>query len=350
MAYLVVFSILLGCAAYEAGNILGAVAGASLLLHLPNQLLTFFLGSACIALLWFTSTKKIALLLGVIVGVMGICFLSAAVIKQPPLGKLISGLSIPKLPDGSEFLVIGLIGTTVVPYNLFLGSGLAHGQNLKEMRISLSTAIVLGGIISMGILVTGNALTGHFSYEALAQSMADELGSWTSTFFGLGLCAAGFSSALTAPLAASITARSMLGLHHPGKWHPGGARFRIVWLGILLTGMIFGLLDIQPIPAIILAQALNGIILPFVSVFLWLAINDARLLDDVHINTAFANIAMGIIVFVTLILGLTSIFKAMANLLSSPFIVRHIIIWSAFITGGLIYWPIIKKIRAYRQK
>lgn len=350
LAYLVLITIVLGCAAYEAGNILGAVAGAALLMDIPTPLLTLIIGSGCIVLMWFASAKQIANLLGVVVAVMGLCFLTTAILIQPSLSDLFSGLAVPSMPGGSELLVIGLIGTTIVPYNLFLGSGLAHTQNLKEMRISLTSAIILGGVVSMAVLVVGSSVQGEFTYEALSQTMAVELGGWASTFFGIGLCAAGFSSALTAPLAASLTAESILGNKDPQQWNSKSFRFRAVWLLVLITGIIFGVLQVQPIPAIILAQAFNGIILPFIAIFLWLMVNNAGLLNHSQINTPFGNICMGIVVFVTLILGLTNIARALTRLFAIELVDQNIITIGSIAVAALIYWPVIKTIRIYRKK
>lgn len=350
LSYLVLTAILLGCAAYEAGNILGAVAGASLLLDISTPVLTLLIGGSCIILMWFASTQQIAKILGAVVAIMGICFLTTAILKQPPLPDLVSGLTIPSMPRGSELLVIGLIGTTVVPYNLFLGSGLVHTQNLKEMRISLTSALVLGGIVSMGVLVAGSYIAGSFSYEALAQTMSAELGSWASAFFGIGLCAAGFSSALTAPLAAALTARSIRGYQSPKQWGDQSMRFRGIWLLVLAIGIIFGVLQLQPIPAIILAQAFNGFVLPFVAVFLWLMVNDAQLLDESQINSTLANIGMGIVVFITLVLGLTNLAKAITRLWEISLVNQRVIFIGALLVAALLYWPVIKTICIYRKK
>ncbi len=316
-SYLVLISIVLGCAAYEAGNILGSVEGARLIVDTSTVTLTLAIGLAAFLLLWFGSTKMIAQLLGIIVAVMGICFVSTAVIMQPPIGELLSSMFVPRLPTGAEILVIGLVGTTVVPYNLFLGSGLRHTQNIKEMRFSLSTAVILGGVVSMAVLVAGTSVAGEFTYEALAGRLGATLGSWASAFFGIGLCAAGLSSALTAPLAAALTARGMLGNPTEAAWSDKGRYMRMVWGGVLLTGIIFGVLQVQPIPAIILAQALNGLILPFVAVFLLLVMNDTSLLGESTINTKFYNMLMGIIVLCTVVIGLTNVYKAIMKVLDS---------------------------------
>ena len=137
-------------------------------------------------------------------------------------------------------------------------------------------AIVLGGLISMGVLVVGTAVTGSFGYAALSGALSNELGDWASGFFALGLFAAGLSSAITAPLAAAVTARGLFARERSaskteasagGAWHERSPRYRSVWLGVLAVGVLFGLADVRPIPAIIAAQALNGVLLPFVAVF-----------------------------------------------------------------------------------
>lgn len=347
--YLVLASILLGCAAYEAGNILGGVAGASLIMNIPGVILTLCIGAVAFLLLWFGSTRIIAQTLGVIVAVMGICFLSTAIIMEPSMGMIFSSAFTPVLPSGSELLVIGLIGTTVVPYNLFLGSGIKHTQNIKEMRFSLSLAVILGGLVSMAVLVVGTSISGSFTYEALAGSLGDTLGNWAATFFGIGLCAAGLSSALTAPLAAALTARGFLEKKEDSGWEDRGKKMRTVWGLVLLTGVIFGVLQVQPIPAIILAQALNGIILPFITIFLLLVMNDASLLDKSSINSIYYNFLMGIFVFATLVIGLTNLAKALNNISELPLLNETYILYISIAIAAVIAIPVGKKIRAYRS-
>ena len=348
--YLVLISILLGCAAYEAGNILGGVAGASLISEISTITLTLLIGGLAFLLLWFGSTKVIAQTLGVIVAIMGICFVTTAIIMKPSLASIFSSAFIPRLPTGSEILIIGLIGTTVVPYNLFLGSGIKHAQNLKEMRFSLSLAIILGGIVSMAVLIVGTSIAGKFTYEALGNSLGNMLGSWASMFFGVGLFAAGISSALTAPLAAALTARGFLGSDSDTGWQDRGKYMRVVWGSVLIVGVTFGVLQVQPIPAIILAQALNGIILPFITIFLLLVMNDASLLDHSSINSNYYNILMGIIVFTTLVIGLTNLAKALNNISEVALVNEEYIIYASIVVAILIAWPVVGKIRHYRKR
>jgi manganese transport protein len=306
---MVLGAIVLGNAAYEAGNILGAVSGLSLWARVPAPLLTLAIGATAAAVLWLGTPRRVAQLLSVTVAFMGTAFLITAFLLRPPLEELLGGSLVPSLPPASGLLVLGLVGTTVVPYNLFLGSGIAAGQSLRELRFGLGVAVLLGGLISMGILVVGAAVEGPFSFEALAATLAQRFGGAGGALFAWGLFAAGLSSAITAPLAAAITARS---LFHggAGRWEVDSWRYRGVWLGVLLVGVAFGLAGVRPIPAIILAQALNGVLLPFAAVFLLLVVNDRVLMGERGLNGPVSNTAMALVVLVTLVLGVTNVLRA----------------------------------------
>ena len=86
--------------------------------------------------------------------------------------------------------------------------------------------------------------------------------------FAIGLFAAGFTSSITAPLAAAITLKSVGSASQ--DWSEKSLRYRLGWGVVLLTGLIFGVTGVKPVPVIILAQAANGLILPVVSIFLWI--------------------------------------------------------------------------------
>ncbi len=241
---------------------------------------------------------------------MGVAFLVTAVRLAPDARALLAGLLVPRIPSGSTVLVLGLVGTTVVPYNLFLGSALARGSRLGEMRWGLVLAVGGGGLISLGVLVVGTALGGGLAYERLGAVLGERLGSGAEWSLAVGLFAAGFSSAITAPLAAAIAVRTLVGGAEGPQWSERSSRFRAVWLGVLLFGVGFGVAGVQPIPVIILAQAFNGLLLPLVAAFLWLTMNDRRLLGDHGVNTFVQNLLMGVIVVACLALGLRGLAAA----------------------------------------
>jgi len=311
---LILGAIVFGCAAYQVGNILGGVAGATLGTALGTKTLTWLIGLLTALLLAFAPTRWIVRALSMLVAVMGLVFLFTAWSLRPELSGLLRGAIVPTTPPQSGLLVLGLVGTTVVPYNLFMGSGLARGQRLGQLRFGLGVAIGLGGLISMAIVVVGSAVSGPFSFAALADVLAARLGSWAYGLFAGGLFAAGLSSAITAPLAAAMTARSLFASGTDDEnWSDRAWRYRCVWAGVLATGVLFGTIGIQPIPAIVLAQALNGILLPLVAQFLLLAVNDRRLMGEAGLNRAPANVAMAFVVATTFVLGLSNLARAVSR-------------------------------------
>lgn len=348
--FLVLGAVVLGCAAYEAGNILGSVEGASLGTGLSRQTLTIVIGLISGLLLYFGTIKIVARFLGVIVAFMGIAFLVTAFLLKPHLGTLIKGTFLPGLPEGSGLLVLGLIGTTVVPYNLFLGSGIAAGQKLGELRFGLSIAVLLGGFISMGVLIVGTSIQGTFNFPSLAEALSTQLGDWAGLFFTLGLFAAGFSSAVTAPLAAAITARSLFESEKGDRWNEHSWRYRSVWLGILFTGIFFRMTGVRPIPAIILAQVLNGVMLPFVAVFLFLVVNDRDLMGAERINRLLPNILMGLVVAVTVILGVSNVTRAITSALRLPLLNERWLLIISILVTVILTIPMIWIIRSRRSK
>jgi Mn2+/Fe2+ NRAMP family transporter len=243
---------------------------------------------------------------------MGVAFLMTAFRLGPDPADLLQGLLVPSIPVGGTVLVLGLVGTTVVPYNLFLGSALARDCDLSEMRWGLGVAVIGGGVISLGVLVVGSALGGGLEYERLAMVLGDRLGRGAEASLAVGLFAAGFTSAVTAPLAAALTARSILGDKDDPRWKATSLRFRGVWLGVLLVGMAFGMADLKPIPVIILAQAFNGLILPLMAVFLWVAVTDRDLLGD-GVNSRLQNVVMCVVVAVCIVLGLRGLWAAIRS-------------------------------------
>ncbi len=309
---LVLGAIVLGAAAYEMGNLLGAVAGFQLIFNFPPYILVLLIGAAAAILLNIPSLKIISTIMGMVVVLMGIGFLVTAVLVQPSFSDILKNAIIPKIPDSPQagILVLGLIGTTIVPYNLFLGSGISNkNQSVPEMRFGLVIAIVLGGIFSMAVLIVGTSVLNEFSFQELSIALQQKIGISGKYLLGFGLFAAGFTSSVTAPLAAAITLKSLFGNKNPEKWKPNTINFKLGWMVVLVFGIAFSLGNVKPIPAIILAQALNGFLLPFVSIFLFIVINNKEITKN-QTNKLSLNILLIFVIFITLLLGLNNAIKA----------------------------------------
>jgi manganese transport protein len=265
--------IAVGNAAFEAGNLAGGALGAEAIFGFPGRAAALVLAVAAFGLLWTGRYRVVERALVGLVALMAVTFLSTAVMLAPAPSELLGGLLVPRLPSGRGLLlVVALIGTTVVPYNLFLhatavGVRWSGPEELPAARRDAAFSIVLGGIVSMAIVVTaaGGARGAPIGNAAdMAVQLEPLLGGWARAFFGAGLLAAGLSSAVTAPLAAAYAAAGTLG------WAPSirTGRPRAIWIGVLGIGAVFAAAGFRPVPLILFAQVANGLLLPAVALFL----------------------------------------------------------------------------------
>ena len=191
--WLVGGSVVLGCAAYEAGNILGGTAGLLLLFDGNGKIYTILLSLVAAAILWSGKGKWISIIMTILVGMMGIAFFALALYGDFSFSELMVSSVVPSLPVGSELLTLGLVGTTIVPYNLFLGSGISKGQTIPLMRIGLSISVLIGGLITAWILMAGTLVGSFSSFSELASEFQNKIGIMGTLALGIGLFAAGFS-------------------------------------------------------------------------------------------------------------------------------------------------------------
>ena len=309
LQWLVGGSVILGCAAYEAGNILGAVAGLNLLTGAPGWLLTILVTVASAFILWLRGKDWLSNLMMLLVVIMGVAFAALAFSQEFSIAELAVSTFTPTIPTGSEIVVLGLIGTTIVPYNIFIGAGISKGQTIPLMRLGLVISVAIGGAITAAILIAGISIDGFTSFGELAEAMRAQVGTWGMYALGLGLFAAGFSSAITSPFASSLIATTVFGL--TSQW-----KIRLVWAIVLLTGFAFGISGVKPIPVILAVQALNGLILPLITMYLIIIVNDRDIVPREKAHGSRYNIILMIILFAVVMIGLSNIDKSISATLS----------------------------------
>lgn len=304
---LVLAAVVIGNAAYQAGNIGGAVLGVEAVVA-PSAWWSLVLGAVAFALLFIGRYRILQGILLALVLFMSLSFLATAVILRPDLTAVAAGLVPRRVDSASVLTVVGLIGTTVVPYNLFLHAASVREKwgpdsELGDVRRETVFAILVGGVISLAIVTVAAAAFWQTGVEIesaadMATQLEPLLGRWARTLMGLGLFAAGISSAVTAPLAAALAARELFAW--PRDLHD--VRFRLVWIGVLATGVVFASLGITPVALIRFAQAANGVLLPLVAVFLLTVLNRAAVMGE-HRNRRRHNLLGWTIVAVTLLLA-----------------------------------------------
>jgi Mn2+/Fe2+ NRAMP family transporter len=314
---LVISAIVIGNAAYESGNLAGAIMGFE---DSPEifgiNLLLILIGITAFILLFLGKYKYIERFLVLLVSVMGVVFILAAILLEPSISEIIKGLFIPVIPEKAGLMVVGLIGTTVVPYNLFLHASASkakwnNGDSLSLSRLDTVLSVSLGGLITMAIMVTAAVAFEGNTQEidgigALGEQLKPILGDWSTQFIAFGFLAAGFSSSITAPLAAAYATSEIL------DWKGGldNKKFKLVWIFVLFSGIVIASLGFRPTALILFAQVANGLLLPILAVYLLWIVNDRALMGK-HVNSKLINIIGVVVIVVTLVLGLKSIFTAL---------------------------------------
>ncbi|MFO7827170.1 MAG: Nramp family divalent metal transporter [Bacteroidales bacterium] len=325
---LVISAIAIGNAAYETGNILGGALGLETITGISvislSHSFSINIWGPVIGLFAFTimilgSYKSLERILVSLVVLMSIAFISTTIVIAPDISKILNGVFVPSLPKGSALTLAGLIGTTVVPYNLFLHASAVQERwkdqsGIKEARTDIFISIVLGGIISMSIVITSAAaFLGSGTEINNAGDMAIQLqpllGNWAKVLMAFGLFAAGVSSAVTAPLAAAYATAGILGWEKNLK----DKKFKAVWMFILMVGIIFSAFGLKPVEAILFAQVTNGILLPVIAVYLLWVMNSKKILGDFR-NNYWSNIIGGIVVLIAIGLGIRSILSVLGIL------------------------------------
>jgi manganese transport protein len=214
---LIVSAIGIGNAAYESGNLTGAAIGLDAFWEIGTGTWAFILGALAIALLWTGSYSWIESVLVYLVFIMAGVFFVTLVVAKPDISLMFSQLLQPRLAADSITTILALIGTTIVPYNLFLHASLVaksspntdkttsenpNPENLstikknsdksdaiKACRKQSATAISMGGLITLVVMAT--AMMAFFNQAAtmdagnMGEQLKPVLGDKAQWFFAL---------------------------------------------------------------------------------------------------------------------------------------------------------------------
>ncbi|KJS25219.1 MAG: manganese transporter [Hyphomonadaceae bacterium BRH_c29] len=315
---LVLAALALGNAAYEAGNLSGGALGAGAAFGLPaasQRFVVWGLAALAAVVLLIGRYKVLERLLVGLVILMSLAFAGSLLLVRPDLSALIGGLR-PNLPEGSLLTAIALIGTTIVPYNLFLHAASVRekwpeggAEALRAASADTRVSIGLGGLISILILSTAAASlfgSGMMIQNAgdMAASLEPAYGPAARLMVGTGLFAAGLSSAVTAPIATAYAVCEVTGRAKQGKI------FRGIALAVLAIGTIVASLGIKPVSLILIAQVANGFLLPIIAVFLIVTMNRRSILGD-NVNGLWSNVLGGAVVIIAAGFGVRLIMRAL---------------------------------------
>ncbi|WP_298741739.1 NRAMP family divalent metal transporter [uncultured Chitinophaga sp.] len=279
MGYLLAALIALGGLAFNIGNIAGCGLGLEVLSGMDTTYGALISCGVALFIFWMREAGKamdqFARWLGIL---MVLLTLYVAISSRPPLTLALSQSIWPNMIDAKT--IVTLVGGTVGGYISFAGAhrlldaGISGPLQVKYVNKSAVSGIIITGIMRsvlflavLGVVMQGAALQGNNPPAAVFRFAAGEIG---YRFFGVVM----WSAAITSVVGAAYTSVSFIKTRHPfvalhERW--------FISLFIICSTLIFIAVG-QPIRLLIIAGALNGLILPVALIIILVAATRKKLM------------------------------------------------------------------------
>src|SRR5450755_2336928 len=213
------------------------------------------------------------------------------------------------------FMVIGLVGTTIAPWmQFYLQSSIVEKGVTKRgynaSRLDVVTGCIFTDIVAWFIIVACAATLWMHGYRDIksaadaAQALRPLAGDYTYILFAVGLFNASLFAASILPLSTAYTVCEGLGFESGvGKKFGEAPAFYWLYTLLILAGGAVVLIPGLPLVKIaVLSQVVNGVVLPFVLVFMLLLINKKELMGE-YVNTPLFNLIAWVTTVVMVVLS-----------------------------------------------
>ncbi|MEW6721495.1 MAG: Nramp family divalent metal transporter [Thermodesulfobacteriota bacterium] len=255
----------------------------------------------------------------------------AAYLASPDWGAVGRSVLVPapRLDGTYLTLLIGIVGTTIAPWMQFYMQSAVVEKNVQVEHYGLTRIDVIFGcfvtaVVALSIIVACGATlsaqgTRIEDAKDAAVALAPLAGTYASWLFAFGLANASLFAASILPLATAYCVCEGMG------WESGvdkdfrtAPQFFWLYTGLIVVGGALVLYPRAPLILIMyLSQVVNGILLPFVLIFMLRLINDAELMGE-HVNSrAFNGIAWtttGVMIVLTALLVAVTVFPGLPAL------------------------------------
>jgi Mn2+/Fe2+ NRAMP family transporter len=254
-------------------------------------------------------------------------------LAHPHASQMARGFALPQLPGASGqlatvmLLVIGIVGTTVAPWQLFFQQSFVIDKRITPRFIRYEKAdlwigiviVVVGAAAVMGATSAAFAGTkgvGHFNDAAgLAQGLQAYAGRTAGVLFAVALLDASVIGAFAVSLSTAYAIGDVLGLRHSLHRGVRGARgFYAVYAGLIALAAVIVLIPGSPLGLLTEGvQALAGVLLPSATVFLLLLCNDREVLGpwvNRRATNVFTSAVVAVLVALSVILTASMLFPA----------------------------------------
>ena len=318
LGYLVAFMVVLGGLVFNIGNVGGGALGFNTLLGIPTEIGYVLAGLAAILVFISKNAKGVMDTLTKVLGAIMIAVIFVVIIMvKPPMGTAIKNTFVPDA--GVQALVpaiITLLGGTVGGYITFAGAhrlidaGITGEKNLKEINKSSVMGIGIATVVRiflflavLGVVVKGVALDAANPAADAFKQGAGQLG---YRFAGLVLLCA----AITSIIGAAYTSVSFLKTFHPAiekneNW---------VIIGFIAVSTLVMLLLGSPATLLVVAGALNGLILPITLGICLIASRKKSIMGENYHHPTWLFVLGIIVVIISAYLGITTFVSNLGSL------------------------------------
>jgi NRAMP (natural resistance-associated macrophage protein)-like metal ion transporter len=219
------------------------------------------------------------------------------VMVHPEPGQMVHDFLVPQMPKDSKLsdvmlLIIGIVGTTVAPWQLFFQQSYVIDKRITPRFIKYQKAdlwigivmVVIGGVAMMAFAAqtfVGQAEFGNFTDAlGMANGLEKYYGRVPGVFFAIALIDASIIGALAVSLSTAYAIGDTLAVKHSLHRKPGDAKaFYAVYVGLIIVAAALVLTPGTPLGLLTnLVQTLAGVLLPSATVFLLLLCNDKAVL------------------------------------------------------------------------
>jgi len=213
---------------------------------------------------------------------------------KPDWAEIGTALVVPRLhADGAYVgMLIGMVGTTIAPWMQFYLQAAVVEKGIKPEQYGLSRLDVIAGCVVTDVvafaIVVACAATLHVANVNVetagqaAQALAPLAGKYASWLFAFGLFNASFFAAAILPLSTAYFVCEAFGWESGVDRKYGEARqFYWLYTSILVIGALVVLWPRLPlVPIMLVSQILNGMLLPFILIFMLVLINKRKLMGE----------------------------------------------------------------------
>lgn len=254
-------------------------------------------------------------------------------LAHPPASQMARDFVLPQLPGGTGqlstvmLLIIGLVGTTVAPWQLFFQQSYIIDKRITPRFIRYEKAdlwigiviVVIGGAALMGACAAafaGRADAGHFTSAAgLATGLQAYGGHVVGVLFAVALLDASIIGAFAVSLSTAYAISDVFGLSHSLHRGVQGAKgFYAIYAAVIGLAATVVLLPGSPLGLLTEGvQVLAGVLLPSATVFLLLLCNDREVLGpwvNGRRTNAFATLVVAVLVTLSVILTASVLFPS----------------------------------------